>query len=243
MTGRNVVDTVAICNQSLRHLAQTAGIVDFDNDESEAAEACRVFFPTVIDEVLTDFPWSFARKFGNPALVTGPSPAAVDGQWLYSYRVPTDCLQVRRIVNPTEPVRTSFNTIPYLIGQDDSGLLIFCNVEPVAATDTTAAQPQIEYTMTFESSAFWPSQFGQMASLLLASYIAPSLTAGDKFKLGQRAIQLYDWARQRAQNTDANQAQADLPPDANWIEARGGEGNSVWPFGLSNWQAFPSSLP
>src|SRR3990167_4350676 len=186
MTGRNVVSVVNLCNQALRHLAQTAGIVDFDNDVSEAADACRLFFPQVVDEILSDYPYSFARKFGNPALVAGPTPPAIDGQFLYSYRVPVDCLTIRRIVNPTDPVRTAFNTIPFLIGQDDTGLLMYCNVQPIAATPSTAAIPQIEYTMTFESSAFWPSSFGQMVSFLLASYLAPSLTAGGKVKLRPR---------------------------------------------------------
>ena len=242
MTGRNVVSVVNLCNQALRHLAQTAGIVDFDNDVSEAADACRLFFPQVVDEILSDYPYSFARKFGNPALVAGPTPPAIDGQFLYSYRVPVDCLTIRRIVNPTDPVRTAFNTIPFLIGQDDTGLLMYCNVEPIAATASTAAIPQIEYTMTFESSAFWPSSFGQMVSFLLASYLAPSLTAGDKFKLGPRALQLYDWARQRAQNLDANQSQPDLPPNAAWIEARDSGSGSMWPLG-GNWTAYPGSLP
>ena len=217
---RLVNTQVSISNMALRHLAQTAGIVDFDNDASEAAEACRVFYDQVLEEVLRDFPWTFATVITPLTLVDGPSPPASTA-YACSYRYPVDCLKLRRIINPNAPrIELQSTRIPYRVTRDDAGLVILTDFEPVAATATTPAQPEVEYTSVVDDTGLYPADFAQTCALLLATYIAPSLTAGDRFKLGEKAMAKYEWARLRAQNNAINEQQPDQPPDAEWIQAR-----------------------
>lgn len=236
---RAIADVVSLCNTALAHLGQTNGLEDFDNDETVVAEMCRLFYPQVIDECYRDFPWPFATKFGSLALVSDPTFAVLP-EWFYSYRVPTDAILVRRIVPAQLPLlpnfagfpttatyngavsrpENQFTRIPYRLGRDDAGMLIYTDYPPIAATATTPALPLCEYVMQQDDGGFFPADFAQMCACLLAFYIAPAVTAGDKFKLGQRAYQMYLDARNRAQGNAMNEQQPDLPPDAEWITAR-----------------------
>lgn len=239
-----IADTVTICNQALRHLGQGQGITDFDNDQSEAGEACRIFFPSVIDEVFRAFQWSFATMFTSPALVAGPSPTATL-EWACSYRVPSDSIWVRRIVPaglpitlnpagypfvpnyPSTRVETSFTRVPFRIVSDAQGLLILTDFPPVpqvlAGNGITVMVPQlpvIEYIFQQDGEQLYPADLAQAAAFLLAYYMAPALTKGDKYKLGQRAYTAFLVAITRAQANSQNEGQADLPAEASWIDAR-----------------------
>lgn len=234
------VDPVTICNMALSHLGQLSGIVDFDTDRSAAGTFCRRFYGSVLDEVYRDFPWPFARKFDTIALVSDPTVMATP-EWMYAYRVPTDCIHVRRILNGFTRQETQSSRVPYIIGVDDGGGLIYCDYAPVAATATTPALPMIEYTKQQDAASQYPADFGQMMALRLAVYIAPGLTAGDKFNMGGKAAQKYEFARLAAQNNAINEEQPDQPVDAEWIQARtGGYG---WPGNSTPWQAYPSAGP
>lgn len=236
---RVIDDVVTICNMALAHLGQSHGLEDFDNDRTVAGQMCRLFYNQVIDECFRDFPWPFAMKFGSLELVSDPTYPVLP-EWFYSYRVPLDCVMVRRIVPATLPllpnfagfptttgwngaqgrVETQASRIKYRIGRDASGLLIYTDYPPIPATDTSAALPMVEYVMQQDDSGFYTSDFAQMAAFQLAFYIAPAVTQGDKFKLGARAGQLYTDARNRAQGNAKNEEQPDLPAEAEWIQAR-----------------------
>lgn len=237
-------DSVTICNAALRHIGQGQGLTDFDNDQSEAGDVCRLFLPTVIDEVLNAFQWGFATTFANPALVAGPSPPATL-EWACSYRVPSDSILVRRIIPagmpvtlnpsgypfvpnyPAGRVETSFTRVPFRVVADSEGLLILTDFPPVPPQlDPTGtivlipALPVIEYIFQQDGEQLYPSTFGQACAFLLGFYAAPSLTKGDKYKLGARAYIGFQNAIARAQANDKNQSQADMPADASWIDAR-----------------------
>lgn len=73
---------------------------------------------------------------------------------------------------------------------------------------------------SFEES--FPPDFAEAVSLLLAAYIAPTLTAGDPQKLGVRAYQLYEFRLRAAQANAQNEQQVDmLVPESEFIRARG----------------------
>lgn len=231
-------DTVAICNMALRHIAQASGITNFENDASEAADLCRVFFPQVVDEVLRAFPWPFATKFDSPALVQGPQPAPTP-EWAYSYRVPVDCVWVRRILGagtslaPTPPgfplaptypgnrIETQSSRIPYRLAADAAGRLLLTDFPPVPATTTTPQLPIIEYVFQQDNAGLYPADFAQAVALKLAFYMAPGLTKGDRFKLGDRAFSLYQSAIAAAEANAKNEEQKDMAADAEMIQARG----------------------
>lgn len=230
-------DPVTVCNMALRHLGNSKGIMDFDNDATEPARGCRVFYPQVLDEVLRAFAWPFAVRFTSPSVVSGPTPAATP-EWVYSYRAPIDCIWVRRILPagttlqpspvgfplyPTSPgsrIETQSSRIPYRIFADGNGKLILTDFPPVAATSTTPALPMIEYIAQIDDSTQYAVDFAQAIAWKLAFYLAPSLTAGDKFKLGDRAFQQYTQVIREAQASAKNEEQPDMAADAEWIQAR-----------------------
>ena len=243
MGNQAIADTVSICNMALRHIGQSNGVTDFANDASEAGDACRLFFPSVIDEVFRAFQWSFATTFASPAIVAGPSPAATL-EWACSYRVPSDAIWVRRIIPsgmpitlnpsgypfvpnyPAGRVETQFTRVPFRVVADSQGMLILTDFPPVPAqlnpsgVQLIPALPVIEYVFQQDGEQLYPSDFAQACAFLLAFYLAPGLTKGDKYKLGARAYTGYQMAISRAQANDKNQSQADLPAEASWIDAR-----------------------
>lgn len=235
-----VADPVTICNLALSHLGQTTGIEDFDADVTLAAQQCRLHYPFVVDELLRDFPWQFATKFGSLTPVSNQT-IPVTPEWLYSYRVPVDCVAVRRLIPAVQPLLPNFGGFPtgatfptgltpvetqesrvkYRLARDDSGMLIYCDYPYLAATSTTPQLPMMEYIFQQDSTGFFPADFGMLASYLLAFRLAPGITKGDKFKLGPQAWQMYLFHRERAQGNAKNQEQPPELPNAEWINARG----------------------
>lgn len=242
-----VLEPVTICNMALRHLGQTKGLEDFDNDETEAGDGCRIFYPQVLDEVLGAFPWPFATKFDSLTLVSDET-IAVNPEWFYSYRYPIDALYIRRLIPTAEPllpnfagfptstgpgatpglgiVETQSSRVKYRIARDDSGLLIFTNFPPIDATDSTPAYPIAEYIMQLDDAGFYPAAFGQAIAAKLAFYLAPSITKGDKFRLGERAGGadgnggLFRSVLEEARANAMNEQAPEPKPDAEWIQAR-----------------------
>lgn len=235
---------VQISNLALRHLATAKSIASMDEKSTEAIAMAQVY-DQAKDEVLRDFPWPFAGRVVSLALVQNqPTP-----EWGFSYRYPADCIAIRRFLSPgqiagpdpsawgyVQPmsayqsgrIATPQSRVKYRIMSDDDGLLIFTDFAPVPATYDTATPPnlvtptlpQIEYTVEQDDANFYPPDFCQALSLLMASYAAPSLTGGDPNKLGKRALDLYEWAIVRAQANAANEEQPDLLPESEMMRER-----------------------
>lgn len=194
-----------ICNLALSHLGISKQIADIDSEKSNEARACRLFFETTRDMILRDFAWPFATKIVTLGLVeTNPND-----EWAYSYRMPSDCLFDRRILSGIR-TDTQDSKIPYRIIQDETGLLIL----------TDQSEAKLEYTVRESRVNLWPEDFCIVVSFRLASYIAPQLTAGDPFKLGDRAIKFYEYEKGKAQANAFNEQQSDKTQDAESIRIR-----------------------
>ena len=61
-----------------------------------------------------------------------------------------------------------------------------------------------------------------MLSLLLAAYIAPRVTSGDPFKLGERAFGLYLNSKIKAESTALNEQDDEEQVDSEFIRSREG---------------------
>lgn len=194
-----------ICNLALSHLGVGTTISDLETERSEEAIACRIFFETARDATLRDFAWPFATKFSALALVE-EDPTS---EWDYSYRYPSDCLMIRRIISGTRnDTRQSQET--YKIGQDDTGLLIYTDKEDA----------EIEYTCSASTSHRYPPDFLLAFSFRLAVYIAPRLTGGDPFKLGERCMQQYLMEMTVAKSSVINEEQPEEEVQSEFIRAR-----------------------
>jgi len=239
---KQVSSQVSIANLALANLNSTKFITSFDDTTSEA-RLCAQFYDQVKDEVLRDFAWPFATVTVSLVLVE-MQPTL---EWGYSYRLPSDCLAARRLLSgtlavgpfpssftmegpnfqtPRGRILTAQNRVPYRIMADTEGGLLYTDLAPVAAVPASSSQlatpalPQLEYTAEQDTPALYPPDFAQAVSLLLATYIAPALTAGDKYKTSQRVLQLYQWAINRAWANAGNEEQPDQLPESEATRSR-----------------------
>lgn len=197
---------VEIINLALSHIGVGKEISSLETERSEEAAAGRRFYDICRDVVLEAAEWPFTRKIATIALVQ----AEPNTEWAYSYRYPTDCLHIRRVLSGLRN-DTRQSRAPYLLAQDSSGTLIY--------TDEDDAQ--MEYTAKSDNPQFYPSDFVMAFSLYLAVYIAPRLTAGDQFKLGQRAMKLYEYEIGKAKARAYNEEQEETEPDSELMRERG----------------------
>lgn len=190
---------------ALSHLGHGKELTNVETDTESAASACRRFYDDARDAVLADFAWPFASK----TVALGLIEEDPNDEWGFSYRYPTDCLEARRILsgfrNDTRDTRIEFKQ-----SQDDSGRLIFCDKEDA----------ELEYTVKEPDPTMYSAPFIIALSFRLAAYIAPRVTAGDPFKLGDRALKLYYIEISSAQKLAANEEQPVEPPDAEWVRDR-----------------------
>jgi len=194
-----------ICNQALRHLGVSTTIANLTTEQSTEAIVCRSFYETVRDATLRDFNWPFATKIADLGLVE-EDPT---NEWAYAYRYPSDCINMRRIESGNRS-ETADQRIKYKIGRDASGRLIY--------TDQTDAIA--EYTMRITATEEFTPDFILAFSLNLAIMIAPQVTGGDPFKMGERAERLYNFLMTKAQAQAVNEEQPDSAPEADYIVAR-----------------------
>lgn len=198
------VDTEA-ANLALGHLGISKTIENLETERSNEANVCRRFLPQVIEETQRDYPWSFNTVIDDLVLVES-NP---NDEWAYSYRYPSDCERFSRILsgmrNDSRQSRVS-----YKIVKDSNGRLIL--------TDKQDAQG--EWNELVDEPSSWPADYVAAVALLLAFYIGPSLTAGDPFKLGERALKIYLAFVSKAKATNENEQQNDENPDSEFIRNR-----------------------
>lgn len=196
---------VGIVNLALGHLAVGKEIANLETEKSEEARAGRRFYDVALKVVLRDFPWPFATRITALALVEEEP----NTEWGYSYRYPSDCLYFRRILSGLRNDSRQ-SRAPYRVARDASGLLIFTDQQDAEA----------EYTILANAPQFYPPDFELALSYYLASLMAPHVTGGDHFKLGERALQLYSLHLSTAQSNAGNEEQAEEEPEAESIRAR-----------------------
>jgi hypothetical protein len=215
------VDTF-IANLALAHVGSGAFIQNLATDQSAEGTVLNFFYYTTRDEVLRAFPWPFATKFAQLALVaTFPT-----SEWSYAYRYPSDCLAVRRICSGNRNDNRD-TRVPYKFSQDSQGMLILTDwqnaIQSTNNPPTPALVPDIEYTFQAYNTAFWPSDFIQALSWKLGFYVAPQLTrGGDSGQYQQVCDQQFQAHIQGAQAKAANEEQVDKLPESEMIRGRDG---------------------
>lgn len=200
-----MASSTEICNLALSHLGIAKPIANLTTEQSQEATACRVFYDITRDAVLKDYPWPFCTRVEALALVESDP----NEEWKFSYRYPSNCLTVRKILSGIRN-ETSSERTPYKIASDSQGLLIFCDTE----------EAQMEYTIRLTDSNLYSSDFIFAFSFRLASYLAPRLTAGDPFKLADRMLKMYLAEMSKATANAFNEEQRDSNPDPELIQER-----------------------
>lgn len=196
---------VGIVNIALSHLSIGKTVAVLETEKSEEAVTARLFYDVAREATLREFPWPSSSRVIAIALVE----EAPNSEWAYSYRYPTDCLKIRRILSGIRN-DTRQSRIPYRILSDEQGSLVYTDKE----------NAEIEYTVNAVSPQFYSADFVMAFSLYLAHLMAPRLTGGDQFKLGARALGLYDLEISRAVKNAFNEQQIEEPPESEFIRDR-----------------------
>lgn len=192
---------VAICNLALSRTGNGQAIASL-TEASAAAVQLNSIYEATRDYVLRAFPWGFAKRTVAVALVAN-EPSS---DWLYSHRVPADCLRVRRIINPSG--RTSASTVPFEMASDDQGLLILSDQE----------NPSIEYTTRITSEGLFTSDFVSVFAWRLVADSAIALSVRPEFS--DRAVSMYDKEIAEAKKNVRKERQDDAPPECEFVTAR-----------------------
>jgi hypothetical protein len=197
-----------ICNFALSHIGVGKDISNIDTESSEEARTCRRFYDLARDATLRDFPWPFATKVVSLSLLetfTGSN----NEEYTYSYRYPSDCLDVRKIKS-TIRNDTRQSRVPLKILKDAAARIIY----------TDSEDAQLVYTERVKDPSFYPPDFQLALSFRLATYIAPRLAKGDPFKLKNDAMNMYDMEISRARAASANEEQRDELPYSEFERSR-----------------------
>jgi hypothetical protein len=243
---------VSVVNLALVRIGART-IRNLTTDQSREAQTARLIFERELRTVLRDFPWAFATSYVAPVLVGGTVSTPVNGDWQYSYRLPTDLIFARRLVSAA---RRAYERNPptFKLAQDATGGLLFTDVAPVVAPNTPA--PILEYTARIEaavlvSDALFQDAFAWKLAATLAPALAlaipetpeqigrgpedpkapkerPATGAQLRTRAGQIALQMYHVALQKAAVAAANEAEPDLDQgQADWIDSRDGLSRDV----------------
>lgn len=106
--------TAVIANKALRHLGVASTITTLSSDVTAPGKACQSVLTACIQETLTAHDWACARKQATLTLVETFADTETR-EWLYSYRLPSDCLIPRRLVwgvrNPREDQQHPFTVV------------------------------------------------------------------------------------------------------------------------------------
>lgn len=194
-----------ICNIALSHLNIGKEIANVETEQSQEAAACRRFYEAALTATLRDFSWPFATRIVALALIEEDP----NDEWQYSYRYPVDCVRVRRVLSGVRDDNRQTRS-QYKIAQDDAGLIIYSDQDDA----------EIEYTKDETDPQKFPSDFTLAFSFRLAHYIAPRLTKGDPFNLGEKALKLYAFELSKAQANAVNEEQVSQPAEAEIIRGR-----------------------
>lgn len=192
-------------NMALSHLGIGKDVANIETERSPEATAGRRFYDVARDFVAVQLPWPFLTKITTLALVEEDP----NDEWAYSYQYPSDCIHIRRILsgvrNDSRQTRS-----PYRITQGASGKVIFSDVEDA----------EFEYTVIPDDPSLYSADYTIAFSYYLAFLISPRVTKGDQFKLGQRALELFEVFLSKAGARLFNEEQAEQLPEAEYITAR-----------------------
>jgi len=208
-----VASSTRLVNLALSNIGVSDAVTDLGTEATRNAETARLHYRTEIDAVLRAHPWKFATRYVALSRVTGSLAAPLNGDWTYSYRLPEDCLLVRRIVPPDGRQRT-FDPVPvpFDVTEDDWGGLLSANAEAI----------DIEYTARIACpAAVRDPIFRRACTWRLAHAFA--LPLGRDKAQSEQAYKLYLLQIIEAQTRDQNEQQAQHPPhvgEAEWIRGR-----------------------
>jgi hypothetical protein len=195
-----------IVNLALVRIGVDKVIANLDTENSKEAAAARVLYSSERDYVLRDFHWPFATAYsGELGLVSDPDEA-FNSDWLYAYRYPSGCLDVRRILTPSGRQETA--PPPFTVARDGVGRLILTDYEDAEVEYTAAVTDAQEFDPLFVSMLAW--RIGGSLALSLSRVKGISDTC----------VRQYQMEKLSAQARALGETQPHETPDAAWVRDR-----------------------
>lgn len=206
---------IQICNQALSRIGCAQTITSLADSRPEAVQ-CNLWYAQCRDAMLRDFRWPWATTYAALNQVSA-NTAAVNQEWVYSYRYPTDCLLIRRLLYlPDSPVALTSQPpvfplplmwrqdadpypIPFEVGQDDDGKLIY----------TDQINAWIKYTVAVTDPTQFPQDFASVLAWRLATELAYSLATSDSRR--EYALKQYRDELATSRANALNEEQRDNP--------------------------------
>ena len=160
---------VSIANLALSRIGSTQIVTSlFPPDGSQGSIQSSLWYDFCRQDILHEFPWPWARKYGVLNLVqTTPNEA-----WTYSYRMPSDSLFIRRLTRtPSNVVNGAYNSNinwptydrsdvnsappPFQVGSDATGQLIFTDLQYASLEYTYDAVDTTQFPVEFTNLLCW----------------------------------------------------------------------------------------
>lgn len=223
----NPPSDVQIANMALMRVGVTQTLVSAAGgqftDQSATAQIMNVWYWQDRDAELTEYPWPWASKYVPLAQVSAQQIPA-NPEWGVSYRYPTDCLAVRRIVCgrvvtnavPVPPQTTANPPVvpfvpayyradgdaypwPFEIGSDVLGRLVYTN----------AANAWIKYTYGVTDPTQYASDFADLLAWRVAVDVGFALARDDKRR--DLCIKMYEQRKMEVRSRFMNEDQNSQP--------------------------------
>jgi hypothetical protein len=192
-----------ICNQALSRVGVTQRIESLDEEDSEAARACDLWFEQCRDALLTEVPWPFATKTATLNQIASFEPL----RRMYGYTLPDDCLKVQEIWTGVVATRPG-----------DRYAFEYEQHEGVRVLVTDQSEVDVVYTARVEDPLQWTPLFIDALAWSLACELSIALEKGDRTEY---ARQRYAIALSHAAAVALGEPTPEPEPDAGEIAARG----------------------
>lgn len=165
-----MANQIDVANLALLNLGEAPDITSLNPpDNTKYARHAATFWPVMLDKVLSDADWSFARKTIALSAVSVTLPDA----WDYAYSIPTDMVMPRMLQEDgcTDP---NYG-IPYEIADG----VLYCSCDEV----------NLRYTYRNNNVGTWPNGFVLAAAAYLSQLLAAPVTKNPQ--VTQAMAQLY----------------------------------------------------
>lgn len=178
------------------------------------------FYETTLRYVLRDYPWAHATRYASLTLLEGSISDPVNADWVYSFRAPTGCLFVRRVIRPELGRKHDAKPPAFRMAVDDVGPLVYVTDDGVQFDSTDTPFIEIEYTVRpgCGARAGGDQKFVSTFAYRLAFELATALSRDEKTVL--RMERGYILEKNTAATTVGNEQQQQPPGDPDWLLGR-----------------------
>jgi hypothetical protein len=191
-----------LANSALNMLGEDGLVTPGNTVNNKVIPVVNRYLPMAKEETLRARDWNCVR--GRAALASLTTDKSM-GEWQYSYRLPNDCLCVRRFVGDTNFTRGRSFSVEV---DNDNKRVIFCDV----------AQAQIVYTRNITNPELWDSQLFNTVACRLAWHLTGPIVRD--YKLADMFLQKFQLAFEEAIASDEGEGNIEILTNSPLVDVR-----------------------